>query len=447
MDTDHKANSNYEKFLLEEYKNIAQAHFNVVNSISTFFKHYLVLMSLPIPLLVLLLRINSGSNQLPLNLSDISLLKEYSLLIPLFLTLVSFVGFGVMNYMINLRFDALLYARTVNGIRNYFANKSNLNFQDEILVRVLPRSKYFPRYLETRFFGSVVFVFALFHSFYLTAGWAWYIEYNSHSSNWLLWIFIFVILLLSHFLFYAWQARYRETLYLRKNIIGVDIDGVLNLHRKHFCKLLFELCKKKINPDKIKKIPVHEDKSHGLSEAEEHSVFNNPDYWIKMPADINSIDIIKKLKNVLNYKIMIFTYRPWPHPTTFPEDCKDALEQSWKKIHFRWKKPGRAIKKITKNWLETNEYHYDKLVIELGNIDSADYKSRRKNRFVISQKNKIRIFVEDDLNKAKKLSSICEVVFIIDQPYNKAENKEVLPNNVIRVKSWQEIYKYIRETF
>jgi len=448
MNTENQKNSNYEKYLLEEYKNITQAHFNVVNSISTFFKHYLLLMSLPIPLLVLLLRINSEPNIPFFKLSEPNLLKEYSLLIPLFLSLISFVGFGVMNYIINLRFDALLYARTVNGIRSYFTNESRLSFQDEFMFRVLPTSKYFPRYLESRFFGPVVFVFALFHSFYLISGWVWYIYYKVCPNIWIKWIFLFGFLFFFvHFMFYVWQARYRETYYLRKNIIGIDIDGVLNIHRKHFCSLLSKLCEKKLDPDRITKIPVHEDLENDVTEEDEHTVFNCPDYWTKMPPDKDSIDIIKKLKNVMNYRIMIFTYRPWPHPSTFPYDYKNDLEKAWKKIHTRWKKPGKAVKKITKKWLKNNNYHYDKLVIELGNIDAADYKSSRKNRFVISQKKKIRIFVEDDIFKAKKLSSICELVFLVNQPYNKIENDDVLPKNIVRVKSWNEIYKYIRETF
>lgn len=65
-----------------------------------------------------------------------------------------------------------------------------------------------------------------------------------------------------------------------------------------------------------------------------------------------------------------------------------------------------------------------------------------KNRFYESSKKNIRFFVEDDLRKAIKLSYICDFIFLLDHPYNQERN---LPNNVFRVKSWEEIYRKIRE--
>ena len=52
--------SNFEKFLLSEYSNIAEAHFKTIETISTFFKHYLVIMSIPITILIILINIPIG---------------------------------------------------------------------------------------------------------------------------------------------------------------------------------------------------------------------------------------------------------------------------------------------------------------------------------------------------------------------------------------------------
>ena len=48
---EQRGRAKYEKFLLKEYDNIAQAHYNTVDTISTFFKHYLLIVSLPLPIL------------------------------------------------------------------------------------------------------------------------------------------------------------------------------------------------------------------------------------------------------------------------------------------------------------------------------------------------------------------------------------------------------------
>ena len=83
-------------------------------------------------------------------------------------------------------------------------------------------------------------------------------------------------------------------------------------------------------------------------------------------------------------------------------------------------------------------------MVEYGNVDMADSRAPSRNRFIIAQKREIRIFVDDDLLKAKKLANICEIVFLFDQPYNRTE-RQSLPSNLIRVGSWDEIYAYIRE--
>ncbi len=41
-------NKEFDKFQLEEYKNISQAHFKTIETISIFFRHYLLIMSIPI---------------------------------------------------------------------------------------------------------------------------------------------------------------------------------------------------------------------------------------------------------------------------------------------------------------------------------------------------------------------------------------------------------------
>ena len=67
-----------------------------------------------------------------------------------------------------------------------------------------------------------------------------------------------------------------------------------------------------------------------------------------------------------------------------------------------------------------------------------EYSGKRETR-----KGKIRFFVEDDAEKAAKLAYVCDVVLLLDQPYNTSPSAP-LPGNVIRVRSWDEIYQKIR---
>ncbi|MBD3330896.1 hypothetical protein GF354_05210 [Candidatus Peregrinibacteria bacterium] len=109
---------------------------------------------------------------------------------------------------------------------------------------------------------------------------------------------------------------------------------------------------------------------------------------------------------------------------------------------------------ITKNWLNKNEIIYNRFIFEKGNDYSSDPRGEFTNRFYVSRRKKIKYFIEDDLEKAVKLSFICDVVFLISHPYNLPNNKlsdeinefrSKYPSNIIRVNSWEDIYKNIRK--
>ena len=152
----------FEKYLLTEYNNIANAHFNTINTISSFFRYYLIIMSIPITILsaALVLIVNYKGEPLS-SLSTVGLV-----LISIFLS-ISIIGFLLSLYIANLRFDAIMYARSVNGIRKYFFDNWKTNIRDKLGIRVLPQAPGLPRYLEKEFFFPVVLSFAIFNSLYL----------------------------------------------------------------------------------------------------------------------------------------------------------------------------------------------------------------------------------------------------------------------------------------
>ena len=449
--------NSYEEFLIAEYNNIAHAHFNTVTSISQFFKHYLLIVSVPVSIAVLFLK--------PAELKAIAALLDKHPLVPaVALTIVSVLGACVLGYMINLRCDAILYARTVNGIRKYFSETSGLTLEEDVRFRVLPKSAHLPPYFEGPYFLFVVLTFAIVGTTYFSAGWYFYWIANNWQIGPNFWLLVASAPWL-HLFIYAWLSQHRERRYLRGHIVGVDVDGVLNKHRTHFAEVLKEKTNKTINPTMITRIPVHEISNCTVTEMDEHAVFNWPRYWNEMPVLEHAENFLRKIKNLLGYRIWIFTHRGWPQPSTFPAGKEDEYWQAWRPLSW-WAIPsrfkivemldsyierlgipgwirGRLMSKITRRWLGRHAFKYDKLIVERGNTNTVDPVLLTRNRFLISKEKMIRAFVEDDFDKAKKLADICEVVFLMDHPYNQG----TVPMNVIRVQSWQEVYDFLRRVF
>ncbi len=127
--------------------------------------------------------------------------------------------------------------------------------------------------------------------------------------------------------------------------------------------------------------------------------------------------------------------------------------RSWRWILAKFK--DEPLKQITKTWLKRNGFAYRKFIFERGNDCSSDPGGNFNNRFYISRKNRIRFFIEDDFEKAIKLSHICDVVFLLSHPYNEPQPQQILPEeisrlrknlpaNIIRVKDWDEISRQMR---
>jgi hypothetical protein len=293
---------------------------------------------------------------------------------------------------------------------------------------------------------------------------------------------------------------------MRSYSLGVDIDGVVNRHRDYFCELLKEKTGKVQDPNQISTIPLHDCPLLDVSREEEKLVFNDPRYWIDMPAT----DLVKQNFNRirgLNVKIHVFSHRPWPDSHGAPEEVRKTTHVNWRKAarallretskgdpfkygiywirlkvgipeidpwealwfdlprhaKFFWQRLRdalgmRPIEIITRWWLVKHELDYRSLTIERGNENVADPQGHFHNRFQISRKRIIRYFVEDDLEKARKLAYICDVVFLVEHPYNigyekkcenceydcKREKFDFSSTNIRPVKSWDEIYKSIR---
>jgi len=431
----------FEQYLLAEYSHIANAHFKTIDTISTFFKHYLVIMSIPISVIALILSGQYATDEL-------AKITVPSGPVSFLLAAIAWAGFGVLLYIINLRLDAMLYARTINGIRKYFYDRGEVDIHSKLRMRVLPQSPQMPNYFEKGYFLPVVFVFAIINTSYFCLAW-----YTMGIHGWrsvLVYTLTAIVFGGIHFLSYYLYAGYRKHSYLRSCIIGVDIDGVLNRHREQFCKLLERQVGKKINPDAITTIPVHECDNIGVTREDEKKVFNDPEYWITMPVADGAADNLRRLRNSFNFKVYIFTHRPWPVKAGMDAAQRKRMTTAWteavrsfeREVHGGFFFRTEPIEHITKLWLLKHGFKYDDIMVEQCSDDISYPRGRFRNRFYESRKKCIKFFVEDDIRKAIKLAYICDVVFLLDQPYNRCT--EGVPNNVMRVNSWDEIYRKVR---
>lgn len=493
---------NFEEFQNLEYERVAEAHFKTSDAISSFFRYYLIIMSLPATATALFLSADGRHKQEVLR----NLTSQAEMAVGLLLIALASVGVCLMLYLLNLRMDGILYARTVNAIRKYFYDAADTHIAIKQRLRVLPQTPLRPLYLELRYFGPVVFTFLLFNTIYFFVGFS-LVNHSTFGDylpfdGLLPWSFISTPLLFAvlHLLFYWSWARYREHGYLQTNAIGIDIDGVLNTHREHFCEVLKDKTGKNISPDKIKRIPVSDNPGLGVTQCDEFAVFHDPRYWTEMPPMDGAANSLQKFRNELNMKIYIFSYRPWPVPVDGCNrnsefnimDWKKALntirEQTSLSTHLKnsenpekpcgvpreplwylrnllenlasdcfrrfyvWFQCSHLIDRITHVWLYKNHFQYDRLIIEKGHRNIASPNAKFVNRFNMARSHNIRFFIEDDLEKAVKMAYICDVVFLLEHPYNNLSKlkKEIrtsfgkLPANILPVKTWAEIYRAVR---
>lgn len=475
----------FHAYLTTEYKNIAEAHFRTIEAISSFFRYYLLIMSVPIALL-------SGFVGLLSNTEErLDAIDDVGVVLGAALTLIAIVGFTVLLYIVNLRMDVVLYARTINSIRKHFYDQAEISVEEKLRTRVLPQSPSQPSYFEPDYFLPVVAAFALLDTFYLVAGLILLsgtslVDFSLGAPPG--WVWAGTVLLPAHYVAYRRYAKHREHAYLRSYSIGVDIDGVLNKHRQHFSRLLQDKVGKHLDPENITTIPLHDDPRQGVTREDERVVFNSPEYWADMPALEGAAENLARLKNAFRLKVHIFSHRAWPDLTAVGPTQRGDVTTSWREsalallnasgdfsrlsrlvnrarlwlwplesnnsLQARWR-PGALLnwarskvgmspmKSITTAWLLRHELPYDTLTIEQGNENVSDPGGDFRNRFYIARERKIRFFVEDDAEKAAKLAFICDVVFLLEQPYNQKPVVS-LPRNVRRCSSWDEIHKRVR---
>lgn len=464
----------FDKFQLEEYKNISNAHFESVKQISGFFRYYLIILAAPVFLLSLVAKKNEG---IGLFLEGKEIPIFYDFVFAYFLS-VAWIGYFIFIYVVNLRLDVILYARTVNKVRKYFYESSELKIEDYDKYLHLPIVSTKPKYLEKTFFAPILFLFSIINCGFLLAAFALKGIGSKYFFSWPLAdmpISILSVSILTGFFFilhiasYYVLAKRMNNYHLKNYLIGIDIDGVLNYQTLHFASWLKKMRGIELDITKLKEIPVSLNSGIGVNDIDEKIVFNTREYWESLPQKEGASLRVNDFQKRFGYNIVFYSYRDWPQYGAQEDNIKNEIK-SQKLTPLE----SGDISKITSEWLKKNDMcvslidgyiSYLKYLIrinlfrrntknafiELGNPYISDTrfgnnfrkKMLNRNRFQGANTNGFRFFIEDNPENAIKLSGLCDYVFMFNEPYNGDSNYS-FPKNVIRVNNWNEIYHHMK---
>jgi len=123
-------------FFLEEYRQIVAAFFDLSRQKSDMFRFYLVLVTIPTSLIAAIFSFEKA---------QVSIL-DLPILVNLVLFAVAIAGLIMTAIVVDIRFECILYAKTVNLIRRFFLDASrNQNLSDYL---VLPDGDDVPTFYE-----------------------------------------------------------------------------------------------------------------------------------------------------------------------------------------------------------------------------------------------------------------------------------------------------------
>lgn len=171
------SNETFKDFLFTEYENIAKAHFESAKQMALFFRYYTIFFSVPI----ILASVWKDSTSVIMNVEMFGYL----------LIVVSVIGISFYWVTIDLKHEAVLYARTVNGIRHYFYQ--NVDPETEAQIRILPKKIDKPSYYSP---GNPVLLIMMFvNSVYLLLGFKYLECINVYTILCVSFVFLFHIFL------------------------------------------------------------------------------------------------------------------------------------------------------------------------------------------------------------------------------------------------------------
>lgn len=187
--------------------------------------------------------------------------------------------------------------------------------------------------------------------------------------------------------------------------IGVDIDGVLNNVGEWHYSCGFKFCIENHIDRGFDPYKYMMEEQFNLTDEENYKFWKEYifDLMVSIPTRPYAGKVLQLLKE-MGHEIVILTAR----------DNRFLTNQYSNTMNF-----------YVEEWLNKNSIPYDEIIAGA---------SSKKDKCI---KNKLDIMIEDKASNVIKISEIIPVL-CFDAPYNLDVNKE----NVTRVYSWYQIYKY-----
>ena len=190
-------------FFLIEYDKLAQAHFSAHDNLSRWVRFYFLVVAAPLSFLVLVQSSLSKQGQI----TFFNFIPDY---ISIFLILVGIIGTFISLIIFDIRLDAALYARAVNGIRKYFLDNNSLRTSEVSKYVVMPTDSNKPSLTNPSINGYIfIFMFSIINSLYICGG-SGYLGMRAH-----LYVPLFFMLMIGHVYGYIFIGKHKKNKYVR----------------------------------------------------------------------------------------------------------------------------------------------------------------------------------------------------------------------------------------
>jgi|SRR5882724_6372328 len=179
-----------DNFVLEEYKNISKAHYELHNAFRQMFRFYLGIVAVPVTVFAF------AYKDVQVSIEALPAVFVYIL----FLT--GIIGLLMFLSLVNIRFDIIFYTRTVNGTRAYFMDRSRSELTRYLL---LPTNMRFPPYSETlKAYWWQFLLIAFINSSYVA------VAARNLLGRWRFAFIVAAVIFVVHYFAYALLARSRN---------------------------------------------------------------------------------------------------------------------------------------------------------------------------------------------------------------------------------------------
>jgi uncharacterized HAD superfamily protein len=393
-------------FMLEEYKQIANAYQDLHAQQNELVKSYLTVVAIPASVLTVAAQLVGIENIDPETLLGTIASVGMPILLIL-ITVLCLVGLAVVLALVAIRAEALLYVRTVNCVRRYFVERDPRGNLKQYLV--LPDYDTSPPFWEgarARSFWNVTIVALLnsaiaFATLLSWAQWAGHEGWLLPGIGCILWLILQELL---HFrILNQTEKNYKEKFtgpfMPGDKVIGIDLDGVLN----DLAGAVIDVAQAEFGLaiDRSDITSHRLEKCTGLTPEQVHGIFASPKTFEEAAPLADARVALEHLFGQ-GWTIHILTDRFW----------------------------GKLDWRLARAWLSKHGFKWNHLNLVRAQ-DKAEY----------SEVHGIRLFVEDNYDTAVSLSSVCDKVYLLNQSYNQGN----LPANVLRITEWHQIVQDLSE--